>query len=200
MEINYELLQQKINQEKEKADYYFYGVEMLLNKYKVNHYFSLEDLNTLYPDYPDEFKESVSKAEMTRDVFDMLSIDQADHFLQNSITLVGIGLGVHWLEQNHEKEEVKGYIGFLMCARDDESMQHVIAAFGSLTMALEMPPSFKMLARFAPITDNGAAHQITLDLIAELNADMIGHYIEEHYPQHPGRLGACKVNLPDKAN
>lgn len=200
MELNLDVLKERIREENEKADYYHKGVEMLLKKYEANSYFSREELSKVYPDLPDEFLDAFKEGEVDRDTFNLLSIDQADFFVQNSISLIGIGLGVFHLSQRSDDKDLNGYVGFLYKCRDDSEMSHVIGAFGALTMAMQIPPSFTMLSRFAPLTKNPKAHQITLDLVAEMNADLIGKFIMEAYPDYEGAVTAHKFSIPGESD
>ena len=200
-EFNFDVLKQRIQEEEDKQNFYFFGIEMLMQKYEASRYFELDDLKKVHPDISEEFLKGFLSDTFPTEEAKKLSVDELDQFVQTSITLIGMGLGVFFLQSNYPKDEVEGYVGFLYSCRDNDELSHVLSAFASLSLAMETPPSFGLLQRFAPLVKGerrDEIHATTLTLIAELNADLIARYVASAYPGYEGRIAPSKSHIPDR--
>ena len=171
--MNTQVLQDRIEEAKKEIDFYVSAVEMLIKKYFIQEYLSFEDMKQKFPGMPEDVLELISKAEMpSEEMMNTISIHELDVFVQDSLSLIGSILGVTWLQQQ-EDEDTEEYIQMLMTFQNEEEFILQVFGFAAISLAMERPPSGVLLERMFPITDNKEANQISIDLVAEMNSDLV---------------------------
>jgi hypothetical protein len=178
-DINFDtsVLKERIEESKRSNAFYTKGIEMLQQKYDITNYFPREEFDGLFPGLSEDFKGKLfNQEELTEEDVLREDLEAVDWLIQESLCLIGIGWGIHMLNSNYDEEDVGPYIKFLYAAKEDQSMDYVVRMFGCATMAMDTPPSFNLLTRLAPLTDNEAVHDATSLIFSEFFGDLITRY------------------------
>lgn len=171
--MNTQVLQDRIDEAKKEIDFYVSAVEMLIQKYFIQQYLTLTDMKQKFPKMPEEVLEVISKGEMpTEEMMNTISIHELDVFIQDSIALVGSILGISWL-QEQDNEDTEEYIEMLMVFQTEDETILQALGFGSLSLAMERPPSGAFLERMFPLSEDKETNQTSVDCISEMNSDLV---------------------------
>lgn len=172
------VLKQRIENAKSEIGFYKDAIEMLIEKYRISNYLNLEMMGEKFPDMPTDVLVEISNNKMpTEEMMNLIDIKKLDMFIQDSLCLVGLILGIQWLGDQEEKdEEVKAYINMLMEFNKREELFLQTMGFAAITLTQERPPSGTMLERMFPISESDFVNSISADLISEMHCDLVFKY------------------------
>ena len=195
--MDFEVLKQRLDEQRTISSFYYYGVEMLVKGMNARLYFETDDLKRRFPDMPTDFLDQVAQGEMpSEDDINAIEVEELDNFVQHSISLIGLGLGIHSLLNDYPRHGKSEYVNFIHQCATEPKMMTAVQMFGTATLAYGSPISFSMLSRLCPITDDEQINVTTLEILCEMVTDMVNRYVNEAHPEMSNSFQPDKSRLP----
>lgn len=171
MELDFNLLQDKIKTKQREMRFYTDGIE-LVNHLQFNRFLEGIEIEDKFPFMSTDFLDAISQGKMpSEDIINETSVDDLDSFIQESLYLSGMCIGI--LALSRSGDFYSEYIKFLMEAQKREELRLTARGFAALTLSMDAPPSSLILIRMFPPSTDEAKIQESVDIIAELNGECV---------------------------
>lgn len=177
--LDLETLNDRIQKQSDDTVLYQAAFNMLHDEYHLSDNFTHTMINQRWGELglsEDFLHNFANKAPTPTEVFAEDS-SLLDELLQDSMYLVGIAEGIMSLQEDREAgHDCQSYIDFVMEAVKEPDMVIAAIGFASLTLLNDEAPSDVQLLRMFPITKDREKNQESMDLIAEINANIVKRY------------------------
>lgn len=182
MEIDYSILNSRINHQRQTIEFYQCGFEMLHLKYKIHDSNTPEELEEYLGDCAtaNPIISKVIRGEMPTEE-ELLQCDdnELDSLLMELMHFVGTELGLADLEKNMDEDDFSVALTNIVELTQHKETFLQGYGFSGLSLALGCAPSVPMLGRLFPETKSQDELQESMDLVREVYRDVVDRYINE---------------------
>ena len=180
-----QLLQERINEQRDCYDFYKSGVRVILDSYKLHLIMEEQDFREKYEslELPEEFYSSIIKGEVPpEEVLKSIDVEDLDRFVTDSLFLIGITRGIlyihHVIEVGSYTTQTQDFLDFITDSLKSGKNPLQVMGFAALTLWCSIPPSQNILFQMFPVTDDVESLENQGVILREIQSDIIARESE----------------------